>query len=164
MTLQQMHTSVRVHTSTPKMLLLMLLSVFTLHYNIPVLEPRRFLLRQWHLQDTLQSYSVTLNVCYTWPASATQQIVTNSCQMQVKKQSTLTEHTSNSSWCCRWTEVVHSHQIESQWDMEARDNVRCRKVWLTPTTGVPCSNAAKIRNPVEISCGAPNYRWSPCRI
>ena len=32
-------------------------------------------------------------------------------------------------------------------------------VWLTPTTRVPCSNAAKTRNPlkpVEITWGAPN--------
>ena len=27
-----------------------------------------------------------------------------------------------------------------------RPLVQCRKVWLTPTTGVPCSNAAKMRN------------------
>jgi len=32
---------------------------------------------------------------------------------------------------------------------------RC-KVWLTPTTRVPCSNAAKMRNPFEICSGAPN--------
>ena len=25
-------------------------------------------------------------------------------------------------------------------------SVQCRKVWLTPTTTVPCSNAAKMRN------------------
>ena len=30
-----------------------------------------------------------------------------------------------------------------------------RKVWLTPTTRVPCSNAAKTK-PVEITWGAPN--------
>jgi len=29
-------------------------------------------------------------------------------------------------------------------------------VWLTPTTRVPCSNAAKTRNPVEITWGAQN--------
>ena len=29
-------------------------------------------------------------------------------------------------------------------------------VWLTPTTRVPCSNAAKTRNQVEITWGAPN--------
>jgi len=29
-------------------------------------------------------------------------------------------------------------------------------VWLTPTTRVPCSNAAKRRKPVEICRGAPN--------
>ena len=28
-------------------------------------------------------------------------------------------------------------------------------VWLTPTTRVPCSNAAKIRNPLKFA-GAPN--------
>jgi len=29
-------------------------------------------------------------------------------------------------------------------------------VWLTPTTRVPCSNAAKTRNPLKITWGAPN--------
>jgi len=33
-----------------------------------------------------------------------------------------------------------------------------RKVWLTPTTRVPCSNATK---PVEIRSGAPNSRPEP---
>jgi len=27
----------------------------------------------------------------------------------------------------------------------------CRKVWLTPNTGVPCSNAAKTRNPLKFA-------------
>ena len=31
-------------------------------------------------------------------------------------------------------------------------------VWLTPTTRVPCSNAAKTRKPVEICRGASNYQ------
>jgi len=26
-----------------------------------------------------------------------------------------------------------------------------RNVWLTPTTGVPCSNAAKTRNPLKLA-------------
>ena len=29
-------------------------------------------------------------------------------------------------------------------------------VWLTPTTRLPCSNAAEVGKPVEISWGAPN--------
>jgi len=29
-------------------------------------------------------------------------------------------------------------------------------VWLTPTTRLPCSNAAKDAKPVEITWGAPN--------
>jgi len=29
-----------------------------------------------------------------------------------------------------------------------------RKVWLTPTAGVPCTNAAKMRNPLK-SAGMP---------
>ena len=29
-------------------------------------------------------------------------------------------------------------------------------VWLTPTTRVPCSNAAKTRNPLTLGGGAPN--------
>ena len=37
-------------------------------------------------------------------------------------------------------------------------SVQRRKVWLTPTTSVPCSNAAKMQKPVEISWGAPNYQ------
>ena len=32
-----------------------------------------------------------------------------------------------------------------------------RKVWLTPTTGVPCSNAAKTRNPLKFA-GMPQTR------
>jgi len=28
---------------------------------------------------------------------------------------------------------------------------QCRKVWLTPTTRVPCSNAAKTRNPLKFA-------------
>ena len=37
-------------------------------------------------------------------------------------------------------------------------SVQCRKVWLTPSTRVPCSNAAKTADakPVEICRGAPN--------
>jgi len=29
--------------------------------------------------------------------------------------------------------------------------VQCRKVWLTPTTRVPCSNAAKTINPLKLT-------------
>jgi len=29
-------------------------------------------------------------------------------------------------------------------------SVQCRKVWLTPTTRVPCSNATKTRNPLKL--------------
>jgi len=29
-------------------------------------------------------------------------------------------------------------------------SVQRRKVWLTPTTGVPCSNTAKTRNPLKL--------------
>jgi len=29
--------------------------------------------------------------------------------------------------------------------------VQRRKVWLTPTTRVPCSNAAKTRNPLKLA-------------
>ena len=35
--------------------------------------------------------------------------------------------------------------------------VRCRKVWLTPTTRVPCSNAAKTRKPLKFA-GVPQTR------
>ena len=30
-------------------------------------------------------------------------------------------------------------------------SVQRRKVWLTPTTRVPCSNAAKMRNPLKFA-------------
>ena len=30
-------------------------------------------------------------------------------------------------------------------------SVQCRKVWLTPTTRVPCTNAAKMRNPLKLA-------------
>ena len=34
---------------------------------------------------------------------------------------------------------------------DGRPAVQCRKVWLTPTTRVPCSNAAKTRNPLKFA-------------
>jgi len=34
-----------------------------------------------------------------------------------------------------------------------------QKVWLTPTTGVPCSNAAKTRNPLKLA-GVPQTTGS----
>jgi len=38
-------------------------------------------------------------------------------------------------------------------------SVQCRKVWLTPTTRVPCSNAAKTRNPLKFAlAGVPPTR------
>ena len=30
-------------------------------------------------------------------------------------------------------------------------SVQCRKVWLTPNTGMPCSNAAETRNPLKFA-------------
>jgi len=37
-------------------------------------------------------------------------------------------------------------------------SVQCRKVWLTPTTGVPrCNNAAKTPNPLKFA-GVPQTR------
>jgi len=39
-------------------------------------------------------------------------------------------------------------------------SVQCCKVWLTPTTRVPCSNAAKTRNPLKLA-GVPQLvSWS----
>jgi len=35
--------------------------------------------------------------------------------------------------------------------MAALPSVQRRKVWLTPNTGVPCSNAAKTRNPLKFA-------------
>ena len=37
--------------------------------------------------------------------------------------------------------------------------VQCRKVWLTPNTGVPCSNAANTRNPLKFA-GVPQTTGS----
>ena len=34
---------------------------------------------------------------------------------------------------------------------EVAPSVQRRKGWLTPTTGVPCSNAAKTRNPLKLA-------------
>ena len=48
--------------------------------------------------------------------------------------------------------------------MAARTNIgdarcsTCSIVWLTPSSRVSCSNAAKTSKAVEISWGAPNYR------
>ena len=36
-------------------------------------------------------------------------------------------------------------------------SVQRRKVWLTPTTSVPCSNAAKTRKPLKLE-GVPQTR------
>jgi len=36
-------------------------------------------------------------------------------------------------------------------------SVQRRKVWLTPTTGVPYSNAVKTRNPLKLA-GVPQTR------
>jgi len=33
----------------------------------------------------------------------------------------------------------------------AAPSVQCRKVSLTPSTTVPCSNAAKMRNPLKLA-------------
>jgi len=38
-------------------------------------------------------------------------------------------------------------------------SVQRRKVWLTPTTRVPCSNAAKTRNPLKFA-GVPQTTGS----
>jgi len=45
------------------------------------------------------------------------------------------------------------------WADAQRDDrpVQRRKVWLTPTTIVPCSNAAKMRNPLKFA-GVPQTR------
>jgi len=43
------------------------------------------------------------------------------------------------------------HPAEHRWHIPS---VQRRKVWMTPTTTVPCSNAAKTRNPLK-SAGVP---------
>ena len=49
--------------------------------------------------------------------------------------------------------------MTSMWANVQRDGrpVQRRKVSLTPTTGVPCSNAAKTRNPLKFA-GVPHTR------
>ena len=42
-------------------------------------------------------------------------------------------------------------------------SVQRRKVWLTPTTRVPCSNAAKTRNPLKLA-GVPQARQRACDL
>ena len=42
-------------------------------------------------------------------------------------------------------------------DHPAEPSVQRRKVWLTPTTRVLCSNAAKMRNPLKFA-GVPQTR------
>jgi len=45
-------------------------------------------------------------------------------------------------------------QCPTQWppcQIQVTPSVQRRKVWLTPTTTVPCSNAAKTRNPLKFA-------------
>ena len=42
--------------------------------------------------------------------------------------------------------------------IQVAPSVQRRKVWLTPTTRVPCSNAAKTRNPMKLAGMPPNSR------
>ena len=70
-------------------------------------------------------------------------------------------------WCKgRYQRQTHLHELNNNkrktkmWANAQRDGrpaeyrwrpVQRRKVWLTPTTRVPCSNAAKTRNPVKFA-------------
>jgi len=52
----------------------------------------------------------------------------------------------------KWTRNVG--QCPTWWPpcrIQVAPSVQCRKVWLTPTTRVPCSNAAKMRNPLKFA-------------
>jgi len=47
-----------------------------------------------------------------------------------------------------WANARHDgHPAEYRW----RPSGQRRKVWLTPNTAVPCSNAAKTRNPLKFA-------------
>jgi len=60
----------------------------------------------------------------------------------------------------RYTKVLYYCELE-MWASAQRDgrpaSVQRRKVWLTPTTTVPCSNATKTRNPLKFA-GVPQNR------
>jgi len=55
-----------------------------------------------------------------------------------------------------WANAQHDGRpAEYRW---RAPSVQRRKVWLTPSTTVPCSNAAKTRNPLKFAGVPPNYR------
>jgi len=51
----------------------------------------------------------------------------------------------------------NKHKVECETMPNVMATLPSRKVWLTPTTGVPCSNAAKTRNLLKLT-GARNYQ------
>ena len=64
------------------------------------------------------------------------------------------------------------HQLE-MWANAQRDGRHAKyrwrplfyaAVWLTPTTRVPCSKAAKTRNSLKFAGGAPNFRTDCSRL
>ena len=50
---------------------------------------------------------------------------------------------------------AYAHRNGRHAEYRWRPVVQCRKVWLAPTAGVPCSNAAKTRNPLKLAGGMP---------
>ena len=53
--------------------------------------------------------------------------------------------------------LTHFNQMKTRmWADALAPSVQRRKVWMTPTTIVPCSSAAKTRNPLKFVGGAPN--------
>jgi len=50
--------------------------------------------------------------------------------------------------------IIETRMCPTWWPpcrIQVAPSVQRRKVWLTPTTGVPCSNAAKTRNPLKLA-------------
>jgi len=52
------------------------------------------------------------------------------------------------NWLVKWPVIL------LQLTEQNRTSVQCHKVWLTPTTRVPCSNTAKMQNPLK-------FAWVP---
>jgi len=51
----------------------------------------------------------------------------------------------------RWTVFAKNLGFGVGFGYRNNTTVQCRKVWLTPNTGVPCSNGAKMRNPLKFA-------------
>ena len=52
---------------------------------------------------------------------------------------------------CQSMVDIQSAAAEIRRGKKEEERNSMKKVWLTPTTGVPCSNAAKTRNPLKLA-------------